>query len=798
MKSVSITDFSGGIQESTSPNDFTNRQWAKLKGVIPSNNTTFESQWAAQSLPTTTLSNAKLSQVFPLESALGTFLVGVLEAGDIVWAKVPPAEVEQEDANRIIWRYAQSADFVVENTLSSTPSYPNGSITQANVARPFPYPDRRFITTLPFEVYKYVRQPNPQRAWDTTQDYVPEESFSTGTAQTTSPMSVCPGVLIGCRRAFRGNSLGIFTPRIENDWSSLYRLPASQHSMVVAYVDPLESYQSWTGATYEEGQAFGFSGTVAEWQATRQGGVRLVSFPNFRRWPTRTDTTFGKWPTMTLNESNKTTTLPETQISKLMRVVRSTKSSPEGVTEEFIGTFPQQSYQEQLSGLKQIEFFHPYTYKDSAQTLLPGRGIIPRANVGTFWNGQLILGDIEWRSDRAATADNNGKAIVPASAAFVGALTDENTQPHRGSIYYGEDDIDVFDPRSVLRATSSDARVAGLHVIDNRLICVTTAGSELDGVIAFTGNLGQLHPYGAAATPNPYAVRKQLVRGGVGVADHLDDGAGYSKQTCLWSEAGIVVFVDRLGGVFYTDGQTCDRLDRYGPRPPKASTYKDTVASVGKHLFVWRDGRLLAFSIVDSSNSTAQGCWTEVVAPPEAYTSERGIYSMVGGASQLFMLVNGKVFRYAPASPHKGTIEGENNPVNVEVATQTLGNVEIHKKTSWHRIGFSFYTPTSCTLVSATTRSEAYWQKKDQEADNVVSDPDVIASSYTVNPDNEYRAGHHDFVAPAGIGRQYTMSAEFVFTGHVVLKGFTAWTSSEVPSRTEPVPPTPGSSVVSP
>lgn len=784
MKSVSITDFSGGIQESTSPNDFTNRQWAKLKGVIPSNNTTFESQWAAQSFPTTSsaIPNVRLSQVFPLESALGTFLVGIMEAGDIVWAKIPPPEEEQSVANNIIWRYAQSADFVVENTLASTPSYPNGSIPQANVPRPFPYPDRRFITTLPFEVYKYVRQPNPQRAWDTTQDYVVEEAFSTGNAVTNAPMSVCPGVLIGCRRAFRGNSLGIFTPRIENDWSSLYRLPSSQHSMVVAYVDPLLSYQSWTGETYQSAVSAGFSGTLAEWQATRQGAVRLVSFPNFRRWPTRSESSFGKWPTMTLNESNKTTTLPETQISKLMRVVRSTKSAPQGVTEEFVGTFPQQSYQDQISGLKQIEFFHPYTYKDSAQTLLPGRGIIPRANVGTFWNGQLILGDIEWRSDRAATADNNGKAVVPASSAFVGALTDENTQPHRGSIYYGEDDIDVFDPRSVLRATSSDARVAGLHVIDNRLICVTTAGSELDGVITFTGNLGQLHPYGAAATPNPYAVRKQLVRGGVGVADHIDDGSGYSKQTCLWSEAGIVVFVDRLGGVFYTDGQTCDRLDRYGPKQPTSSTHKDMVASVGKHLFVWRDNRLLAFSIVDSSNSTAQGCWTEIVAPADAYTSSRGIYSMIGGASQLFMLVNGQVFRYAPSSPNKGTIGGAGNFVDIEVATQTLGSIEAHKKTSWHRVGFSFYTPDTCYLDQVVVKGEAYLQE---------STPPK--PTYVINPSNSYTDGHHDFVAPAGIGPQLTMSAWFKFRGDVVLKGFTAWASSDIPSRTEPSPATPGS-----
>jgi hypothetical protein len=548
--------------------------------------------------------------------------------------------------------------------------------------------------------------------------------------------------------------------------------------MVVAYVDPLESAESWSGTTYNES-----FGELVDWQASRQGVIKLVTFPNFRRWPARTDASYGTWPALTVTEANKTVTYSATTISKLLRVVRSTPATPSGELEEFFGKFPQQSYQDQVSGLRQIEFFHPYTYKDSAQTLLPGRGIIPRANVGTVWNGQLILGDIEWRSDKAATADTNGKAIVPASSAFVGALNDENTQPHRGSIYYGEDDIDVFDPRSVLRATSSDARVAGLHVLDNRLICITTAGSELDGVITFSGNLGQLHPYGEGASPNPYAVRKQLVRGGVGVADHLDDGASYSKQTCLWSEAGIVVFVDRLGGVFYTDGQACDRLDRYGPKQPTSSTHQDIVASVGKHLFVWRDSRLLAFSIVDSSNSAAQGCWTEVVAPAAAYTTTRGIYSMVGGTSQLFMLVDGQVFRYAPASPHKGTIGGSENYVDIEVATQTLGNIESHRKTSWHRVGFSFYTPTTCYLDEVVTKGEAYLQS---------STP--AQPTYTVNPANQYSTGHHDFVAPAGIGTQLTMSSFFKFRGDLVLKGFTAWSSSDTPSRTEPSPATPGSS----
>ena len=49
--------------------------------------------------------------------------------------------------------------------------------------------------------------------------------------------------------------------------------------------------------------------------------------------------------------------------------------------------------------------FHPYTYLDGSGTLLPGKGTIPRGNVGVSWGGLLILGDIEWRSDKATTAN---------------------------------------------------------------------------------------------------------------------------------------------------------------------------------------------------------------------------------------------------------------------------------------------------------------------------------------------------------------------------------------------------------
>lgn len=788
MKALPVTDFSGGINEATSPDDFSDNQWSRLKGIIPKNSTTFESQWAAQELGTTLSSTypvgsykTTMNQVYPLESSVGTFLVGINTDGDIMWTKLPGPEFSQTAAAAVIWRPAEIMNYQVNTLNLAVPSYPNGNLPQDKIDAPYPYPDKRFITSVPFEVYKYIKSPVEGRNWDTNQDRIIDRTFSvTPPDVLTAPASICPGVLIGCRRAQRGRALGVFTTLSENNYESSTSIPASYQAMVVAYVDPQPELPSWSGNS-----PLTFNLTTLDWQTSRQGVVRLVSFPHFRRWPTRTQASFGEWPQTTINENGKQVTYSKAAIHRLMSIIRGTTSNPTGVVEEFVGKFPTKTFSEQPAGIRQGEFFHPYTYLDGSSTLLPGRGIIPRANIGTMWNNQLILGDIEWRSDKADAASTAGSLIIPPNTAVVGRLNDETTQPHRGSFYYSEDDIDVFDPRSVIRVTSSNSRIAGMHVIDNRLVCITTAGTELDGVITFSGNLGQIHPYGGAAA-NPFAVRKQLVRGGVGVADHQDEGAGYSKQTCLWSEAGVAVFIDRLGGVFYTDGQTCDRLDRVGPKQPDISTYRDTVAAVGKHLFVWRQKKLYCFAMLGSNGSMGSGCWTEVVAPPEAYTTDRGIYSMVGGVNQLFMIVNGLVYRYSPASPNKGYIKS--NPIDIEIATRTFGNQAAYKKTDWLRVGFSFYTPTKCNLLQVTTRAEAFMQKADQAAGNAIYTPDIIAPSYTVNPANEYQTGHYDFVAPAGIGPQYVMSAEFKFQGHVVLKGFTAWATGDIPSRIEPAP----------
>jgi hypothetical protein len=792
MRKISIANFSGGIQEATSPDDFSDRQWAKLRGIIPRDSSTFESQWAGQSLNNPKTSGGddiNLELIQPLESEHGTFLVGISGTGAIYWAKLPDASESYTTNNNIVWRELFASTNVGFNNIGwDSPTFPNGDIEQPPINQAGTYPTEtngfvttgftllpgaRFVATFPLELYKYDKDPlSAGRKWDTRQDEATEKYL-------------CPAVIIS------GNNIDVpYNPN--NVYAgSANHIASNNKRVLVAYLDTASSAPCWTGSTWVVNPGSttvgtsntGWVGTRPDWERTQIGVVKVVSFPNFRRWPTYTDDTFPSWPVLGAYGAEK--------VYKPIKIIRSTQSNPTGTTTDLIGKYPtfgtasvfpnpgtSDTYPSTF--LQPSEFFHPYSYLDESvvPTLLPGRGIIPMANVGTMWNGQLMLGDIMWRSDKAASAaDKTGKASPGAATALVGAINDGNTVRHKGSFYYSEDDIDVFDPRSVLRATSSDARIAGMHVLDNRLICITTAGTELDGVISFTGNLGQIHPYGANATANPFAVRKQLIRGGVGVAEYEQlPGISYGRQTCLWSEAGIAVFVDRLGGVFYTDGQTCDRLDRYGPATPNKSSHYDHVASVGKHLFVWRDSRLLVFSITDSGSSTAQGCWTEMVLPEAAYASADTVRSMIGSGRDLYMLIDHKPYRFSPVAANPGTIDGQS--IEIEVATQTIGDMTAHQKVSWHRVGFSFYTPSTCTLSSVTVKGEAYLHSN-------LAGETTIVPSYTVNANNNYTTGHFDHVAPAGIGPQYVMSAAYKFSGHVVLKGFTAWAHGEIPSRIE-------------
>lgn len=745
MQKQTISDFSGGIQESFSPDDFSGRQWSQLKGIVPVNQSTFQSQWPAQSLSDAVDFNA----VFPLESPSGTFLVGLKLDGTIWWAKVPPTSAVYTVANDTVWYQLTAAENV---GIAATEGGRAISV--------YPNQDFRFITGLDFEVYKYIRDPFPGRESDFTQDLVPDEVVGKSRASVS-------GVLIGCRRNLRfiGDPSEPTFKMFDTDGDVV---PTSQHSMLVAYVDPRTKAVDWTGSSSE-------------------GVVKIVSFPHFRRWPTYKrnysstnpdGTPIENWPAVTVDS------VLYAAEEKAFSIVPYTASpaAPTGAAGTFLTQYPYLS-ETPTDSPGPDKAFHPYTYLDLNSTLLPGRGIIPRGNIGAMWNNQLIVGDIEYRSDKAFEAtDADGKVKVPANKALIGnpALTDGNTEAHRGSLYYSLQDIDIFDPRNVVGVSGADARIAGMHMLDSYLVCVTTHNGPNDGVISLSGNLGQLISY--SGTSNPFAIRRQLIRGGVGVADYEDKGGGHISQTCLWPEAGNVVFIDKFGGIYSTDGRSCDKIDRYGPKQPSISTYRDHVAAVDKHLIAWRDGRLLVMTLLESNGQQATGCWTELVPPmTTGGIDAEDLRSMVGSSTQLFMVVKGKVWRYSINGPAAERGRIDNTQINIVVSTATLGDHTGHRKTNWHRVGISFYTETTCAIDEVYIRGEAMLL-------NTATNPNPNANpvpSYTIPTNRSYTNGHYELVCPAGIGPQTVMSARFTFTGNIILKGVSFWASGGVMERGE-------------
>lgn len=949
MNKITLDDFSGGLQELTSAEDFTPRQWSQLKGIVPSSSQVFETQWPVQTIGTGA-TNDDMRAVFPLTCESGVFLTAIKDDGTLWWCKAPDNDAAYSVANAVTWTQITTAknigwaegDAVAQPTISIT----------AN-------PELRFICAVPLKAYKYIRTPFNGKAAEGDSPLIPSDLDNP--AQDTedenyTQTGLFAGVLLNTAELNSGNK---------------------NFQQVVLFAD------------------------TAVYAGHATPTVEAVVFPNYRRFPTRA------W----------------TDVSGLEGGDFITAAFLNNDEKVEIDTFP--TWPTSMSDTDAPEVrMQPYTYVDIDGALLPGRGIMPRANVGCMKNDVLILGDIEWRKDfdfepptlndktigvistvatnitdalnvapkiavnkslgatiynagtgtvffgqsntvtqgtefkvkkrkrvksfpLAATsiiltpgaptasdgvdgdfafdtvnnhlwgpkvsgswtgtqrtytigsgapstsgaingnyyidesssvgvpatswdvygpfadtvtltlrsaptgitigtiirvddvaASLNGtfavsavSGVAPYTVSYVlkGAtlkekncngrvyinntfslkaapyetvsiphswddvwaladnsettiiqkynvdvayhyLNDTNTKHFRPGIYYSFEDIDEFDPRSVLAIGKTDVRVAGLHTIDDTIIVVTTAGGEADGVYRIRGYLNSLHPYDGSAS-NPNAVRIELLKGGVGAPQRAVSTGGHKNFSCLWRAANTVVFIDRLGGVYYTNGRVVDRIDRIGPRKPSVGTLDDHVAEVGEHLFVYRDSRLLCFSLIESSGEAGTGVWTELIRPSGTLTS------MIGAREDVYFINDGKVMRYATTGPdaERGCID--NIAQTQTVATPTIGSQDEHDRTNWHQFGMTFTTPSSVTVNTVQVQSTGSL--------NVVGGVSLPVVANTVNLSRTFSETDilNEFVVPAGIGPQNAVSATVTFTGHIKLESAAFWFNERTPRR---------------
>lgn len=938
MKKLTLSNFSGGMVQRISPDDYTPGEWGYLQGFVPEDDKTIRSQWGIQSIggearewvgtdvtfetngagklvpvfATGSVNTSDVISIYPLTSGNGTYMVAIKEDGTVWWAKMPESDADYTTANAVVWEQivvAQNRGFSIYESYLTQPYI----LVESN-------PDYRFICDLPLEVYKYIKEPQsgshggytatgtypnvvktaaalpvedvtdpyntpPANPWylDFTKDALPDgtDDNENDTGNVTIggggyTRSLSSAVLIHSRRYYRDgrltrtkdyNTKKTVTSKVTATNTTKTLTVGSNHGFVVN--DLIEvfigdtNYDGFQQITATSATTITYIGTssanetVAVTGATKvvqrfhrnqtavvayvdpySDSVKVVTFPNFRRWPMH--------PVRYKDTATYESTLESDQ-SKLFSaeyrpmqswVVTSTggqKAFP------FIDEYP---YDQTVAGSKNIwspdiedfnatpanrfnirtaypkynSCFQPYTYLDSNKALLPGKGLVPRCFTGTMLGNLLILGDIEWKEDSSETFLSD-KRLVPNANKVAGSSTnsnfglrDSNTEPHRGFFYFSQDDIDTFDPRSIFRASATDTRISGMHALNNKIIAITSTGGDRDGVISFSGNFAQVHPYTPGVSANPLAVRKEIILGGVGTADADDWYNHGNPQTCVWPKKNVIAFIDRSGYTYITNDESCVRLDDRYPiiGKPSPSTVNDHVASVGDFLFVYKSGYLFTYTI----NGT-KGAWYMLQRPQVNWQSYPNgtlgniqqynvIRSMRGTDNELYLIVHSyyiecdnnweplpgeepvlggsRIMRYTLSGNNleRGMQDGELLD-NLTIVSQTIGTSTESKKIFWRKVGINFYAPHPSQLVGVgvqnnypeldNTKPGQYKLGNYQTPEpNLITPNTLVYSTPLVNyntNDNFY-----NFEFTAGVGPQKIISVKAVFRGDVLIEAF--------------------------
>ncbi len=820
MQKVTINDFTGGIQESTVPNDFRPNQWAQLKGIIPNNEGVFESQWPIQTIG---LSATGFQAVYPLRSSAGTFLVGIKTNGTLWWAAAPAASAAYTTCNAVTW-----------TQLTTAQNYTAAGTAQESITSNTDY---KFVTSVPLPVYKFAKTPSNATPANAALD-----------TYTGSQIEVATGVLIHSTTLNGGG-------------------PSHNQQGIAAYVDTVSnSVKAVTFPNYRRTPiADAASGTYIRARVDTAGTILgypafLDNTPSRKFHPyTYTDTTgtllpgYGIIPrcnTGTVKggililgdiewRSDRTTIAPKPVTGYLASVeaddtVGSSDfylSPTRALFPATLGTQGRVIYNEgpgivflktngnmtariatyvAASGVATFttSTSHGFTAGDTAtitavHTSLNGTYVITSTPSATSFTvavsnslslalttltalGRVFAYNIRCSVGRyqvvpdawstiwvsATVSRTKIKAISNLNTAQH-VLNDDTTGSHRGSIYFSTGgEIDRFDPRGVINIGKTDVAIAGIHVLNDDIIVITTAGTELDGVYKISGYLSRVIQYGAEN--NPGAIKVNLLRGGLGAPRRTTKV--HKNYSVVWSESGSVVFIDRLGAIWYTNGTICERLDRFGPRKPDLATENDHVAEYGPHLFAWRNNRLLCFTLLSSSNGRAgEGCWTEINL--SRGSTPFNIRSMVGSRDEVFFVATdtGNVMRMCQSAPNAERARVDNVPLTVTVSTLTAGDVSSHQRTNWHRFGMTFTTPTSCTVNTVSVQSTGALN-----ITGAVSLPDV---QYTTTLNRSYANPSivGEFVVNAGIGPQAVCSATTTFTGYVQLQSASFWVTGQTP-----------------
>jgi hypothetical protein len=333
----------------------------------------------------------------------------------------------------------------------------------------------------------------------------------------------------------------------------------------------------------------------------------------------------------------------------------------------------------------------------------PTDNAMPRANVSQMWGDFHMLGDIIWLADRNLEFGPNNSARFPHAIWF--------SQPEKS---------DSWDPVDVqfIGQQADDNIILGMFPVPAGLIVISSNGAHM-------------------LRGNPDFNEYEQIRVGIGPSSR--------KSVTFWPAAGVVVWVDKRGQIWQTNGESFGRLDTV--LPEVGGPCVSSIVAFDDFLIVSRDGRMYALRLYQG-----QGIWTELnsTCMSEMHRYEGSIYM-----ARTFL---GGIERFAPEFDARGTLEGV--PISSRITTPTLQPPDQHKQTFWHRFGFR--TDGSGSLLRALARNG----------------PLVSPQSKTIEYLIEETAGNRQNVVFPAYGPSKEASFTLEAEGDVIFEGATVWSHS--------------------
>jgi|694.fasta_scaffold13386_7 hypothetical protein len=406
---------------------------------------------------------------------------------------------------------------------------------------------------------------------------------------------------------------------------------------------------------------------------------------------------------------------------------------------------------------------------------VPATGYVPRANVGVFWNGYLVLGDIEYYRDVSDISKN-----IP--------LSNSNSTRIRNGIWFSTPDNPTqFDPLAQFVIGQPDSQITSMIVIPAGLLVFTKTVASESGIFLLRGT----SPGVVTSDELVLNFTQELVRGGLGTRAFPNADVSHNVAAA-WPGTGTVVFLDENGLVWQTDGQNVKLISEniLNVQLQQVQPY-DNITTWDKYIFVGLQNRLFV-----GREFGERIAWTNFILPPSTRAVQalppNGPKSMFEINNQIYFIwndgTNRRVWRYLMTPQIQSNAFFEYGKIDLELTdliltTRPVRDTDMHEKTFWHSVGLRFrpqlFTPFGPTPPSTKTNNFKIKEYKcgisplttfgftptDTVFFNIFSPPleYPFTNSSTSRGEKKFKAH----------GPSLEAQARFVFQGHVDIEGVT-------------------------